>query len=145
MTSAGNELLGLDEELDLADAAAAELDVVTFDRDLVVTAIGVDLPLHGVDIGDRGEVEIFAPDERRQLGEQLFARRDIAGARPRLDHRRALPVLSDALVIVERRGGRDGDLGRARDRGAAAGRCERHSRRRCAPTSSFTRLRVSRT
>ena len=67
MAAADDELLGLDEELDLADAAAAELDVVALDRDLVVAPIGVDLPLHRVDVGDRGEVEILAPDEGRQL------------------------------------------------------------------------------
>ena len=53
MPAAGDELLGLHEELDLADAAAAELDVVALDRDLVVAAIGVDLALHRVDVGDR--------------------------------------------------------------------------------------------
>ncbi len=67
MPAAGDELLGLHEELDLADAAAAELDVVPLDRDLVVPAIGMDLALHRVDVGDRGEVEILAPDERREL------------------------------------------------------------------------------
>ena len=65
MAAAGDELLGLHEELDLADAAAAELDVVALDRDLAMAAIGVDLPLHAVDVGDGGEVEIFAPDEGR--------------------------------------------------------------------------------
>ena len=81
MAAAGDELLGLDEELDLADAAAAELDVVAFDRDLAMAAIGVDLPLHRVDVGDRGEIEIFAPDEGREVAEQRFAGRDVAGAR----------------------------------------------------------------
>ena len=46
MAAAGDQLLGLHEEFDLADAAAAELDVVALDRDLVVAAVGVDLPLH---------------------------------------------------------------------------------------------------
>ncbi len=65
MPAAGNQLLGLHEEFDLADAATAELDVVALDRDVVVTAIGVDLPLHRVDVGDRRKVEVLAPDERR--------------------------------------------------------------------------------
>ncbi len=112
--AAGDELLGLHEKLDLADAAAAELDVVTFDRDLAVTAIGVDLPLHFVDVGDGRVIEIFAPDEGRQIANQLLAGGDIAGARPRLDQRRALPVLAAAFVIIERRFGRDRDLGRGR-------------------------------
>ena len=44
VASAGDELLGLNEKFDLADAAAAELDVVPLDRDFAVTAVGVDLP-----------------------------------------------------------------------------------------------------
>ena len=114
MPAAGDELLGLDEELDLADAAAAELDVVAFDRDLVVAAVGVDLALHRLDVGDRRVVEIFAPDERRELRKNRLAGRDVAGAGARLDHRRALPVLADALVVIERRLDRDRDLGRGR-------------------------------
>jgi hypothetical protein len=66
-------LLGLDEELDLANAAASELDVVARDRDLVVPPHGVDLPLHGMHVGDGGEVEVFAPDERAQVREEAFA------------------------------------------------------------------------
>ncbi len=111
---AGDQLLGLREEFDLANAAAAELDVVAFDRDLAVAAIGVDLPLHGVHVGDRGEVEIFAPHEGRQFVEDRLARRDVAGAGARLDHGGALPVLPDALVIGQRRRGRDRDRGRGR-------------------------------
>ena len=95
MPAAGDELLGLHEELDLADAAAAELDVVALDRDLLVAAIGVDLALHRMDVGDRGVVEIFAPDEGRELCEERLAGGDIAGAGARLDQRGALPVLAD--------------------------------------------------
>ena len=67
MPAAGDELLGLHEELDLADAAAAELDVVALDRDVLMAAIGVDLALQRLDVGDRGVVEIFPPDEGREL------------------------------------------------------------------------------
>ena len=109
MAAAGDELLGLREELDLADAAAAELDVVAFDRDILVAAIGVDLALHRLDVGHRGEVEIFPPDERRELRQDRLAGRDVAGAGARLDQRRALPVLADAAVVVQRRLGRDRD------------------------------------
>ena len=49
-----------------------------------------------------------------KLAQQRLAGRDVAGAGPRLDHGGALPVLSDALVVVERRRGRDRDLRRAR-------------------------------
>ena len=75
VAAAGDELLGLREELDLADAAAAELDIVTLDRDLAVTAIGVDLPLHFVNVGDGRVVEIFSPDERREIAQAISRRR----------------------------------------------------------------------
>src|SRR5690242_17248928 len=52
--SAGNELLRLNKELDLANAAPSKLYVVTLDRDLAMTAIGMDLLLHFVDVRDRG-------------------------------------------------------------------------------------------
>src|SRR5262249_53938228 len=64
MPAAGDELLGLHEELDLANAAAAELDVVALDRDVGMAPVGVDLALQRLDLGDRGEVEILSPDER---------------------------------------------------------------------------------
>src|SRR5271166_5124587 len=46
--TAEDELLRLDEELDLPDAAAAELQVVTRHDHLLVAAHRVDLTLHGV-------------------------------------------------------------------------------------------------
>src|SRR5690606_12695403 len=82
VASARHELLGLGEELDLADAAAPELDVVTFDRDILVAAIGVDLALERLDLGHRREVEILPPDERHELTQEGLARRDVAGAGP---------------------------------------------------------------
>ena len=51
--AAEDQLLGLDEELDLADAAAPELHVMAGHDDLGMAPHGVDLPLHGVDVGDR--------------------------------------------------------------------------------------------
>ena len=87
---------------------------MAFDRDLAVAAIGVDLPLHRVHVGDGGEIEIFAPDERREFLQERLAGRDVAGAGARLDHRGALPVLADAFVVIERGGHRDRDLGRRR-------------------------------
>ena len=84
LAAAGDELLRLHEELDLADAAAPELDVVAGNGDVPEAAVGVDLPLHGVDVGDRREVEILAPDERREV------RRGTA-ARPRCRRRTGAP------------------------------------------------------
>ena len=114
IASTGDQLLGLCEEFDLADAAAPELDIVALDRDFAVAAKGIDLPLHRVHIGNCGEVEIFSPDERRQIVEDRLARRDIASAGATLDHHRAFPVLTDAFVIGHRRMGRDRNAGRGR-------------------------------
>ena len=84
MPAAGDQLLGLGEELDLADAAAADLDVVAFDRDLALAAKGLHLPLHVVDVGERGEIEMLAPDERRDF-------RRPSPRPPRYRRRRAAP------------------------------------------------------
>ena len=111
MSSARDQLLRLHEKLDLADAATPELDVVSLDRDLVVALIGRHLPLHRVDISDGAVVEIFSPDEGRDVAQELLPHGTIAGARARLDHRGALPVLSGAFVVVQRREKRDRDLG----------------------------------
>jgi len=54
--SAGDELLGLDEEFNFADTAAPELDVVALDRNEAVAAIGVDLTFHLMDVGERRKI-----------------------------------------------------------------------------------------
>ena len=59
---AGDELLRLHEEFDLADAAPPELQIMALDRDPRMALMRVDLPLHGVNVGDGGVVEIFPPD-----------------------------------------------------------------------------------
>src|SRR6266851_2796071 len=86
------ELLRLHEKLDLADAAASELDVMPGDGHLFVPTHRVNLALHRVNVGDRGVIEIFAPDERRQFLEKPCADRPVAGDRAGLDHRGPLPV-----------------------------------------------------
>ena len=63
IAAAEDELLGLGEELDLADAAAAELHVVARHLDRAAAAMGVDLALDRMDVVDRGEVEMPPPDE----------------------------------------------------------------------------------
>ena len=112
--SAGDELLGLDEELDLANAAPPELHIVTADGDVVEAAMAIDTGLHRLDVGDRREVEIFAPDEGRQLLEERLARRPVARDGAGLDHGGALPVAPRALVIAHRRIGGDRQRHRAR-------------------------------
>src|SRR5205807_8993885 len=94
MPPAGDQLLGLHEELDLANAAAPELDVVALDRDRAMAAEGVHLALHRVHVGDRRIVEMLAPDERRERAQRRLAGRAVAGAGTGLDHRGALPGLA---------------------------------------------------
>ncbi len=114
MSPARDQLLGLHEEFDIADAAAPELDVMAFDRDRAMTFEFMHAPLHRVDVGDGGIVEIFPPDEGRELAQENLAELFVAGGGPRLDQRRALPVLPEALVIRECGVGRERDLRRAR-------------------------------
>ena len=73
MPAAGDQLLGLREELDFADAAAADLDVVALDRDLALPAIGLHLPLHVVHVGKGREIQMLAPDEGRDFRNQRLA------------------------------------------------------------------------
>ena len=102
VTAAGNELLRLREKLDLANAAAADLDVVAFDRNLALAAIGLHLPLHVVDVGERGKIQMLAPDERRKFRDQRLSCPGVAGANARLDHRSAFPGPPFPLVIMQR-------------------------------------------
>ena len=62
----------------------------------------VDAPLHGVNVGDSGEIEPLAPDEWADCLQKANTECDIAGHRAGLDHCRALPVLTEALVIGQR-------------------------------------------
>ena len=73
-SAACDQLLGLHEELDFTDAATAELDVMAPHRDLAMTLDRVDLPLQRLHVGDGGEIEIAAPDIRRQPMNELPAK-----------------------------------------------------------------------
>ena len=115
-SSAKNKLLRLDEKLDLADAATPKLDIVARHDDLLVAAHGMDLALHRVDVGDRRIIEILAPDEWREVGQEALAKLEVARRRTGLDQRRALPILADRLVILIGAHGRECDRGRGRIR-----------------------------
>ena len=99
LAAAPDQLLGLGEEFDLANAAAAELDVVAFGDPGRAAAPAVDLAFDRVNILDRRIIQAFPPDERAEAVEKRLAGGDVAGDRARLDHRRALPILAEALVI----------------------------------------------
>src|SRR5690606_29896525 len=109
----GDELLGLNEELDLADAAPAKLDVVALHRDLAMPLVGMDLALDGMDVGNGRIVHIFAPDIGPQLLQEGLPRLDVARQRPGLDHGGALPVLAARLIIGQGRPYGDSQRGRA--------------------------------
>ena len=85
LAATSDQLLGLREELNFANATPAQLDVVARDTDAAQSAESVDLPLHGVDIGYSRKVKVLAPDEGRQLRQQVLASLNIAGDRPSLD------------------------------------------------------------
>ncbi len=116
MPATRDQLLGLREELDFADAAAADLDVVALHRDCALSAIGLHPPLHVMDVGKCGEIQMFAPDEGRDLRNQRLAGPGITGAGRRLDHGCALPGPPFPFVIMHRRFGRDRHLCRGRIR-----------------------------
>ena len=71
VAAADDELAGLGEELDLADAALAELQVVAGHLDRAGEAlVGADAQPHVVGVLDRGEVEVAAPDEGAEAVEE---------------------------------------------------------------------------
>ena len=113
MPSTRNQLLGLCEEFDFANAATADLDVMAFNGDFVLAAEGLHLPLHVMHVGKRREVQMLAPHERGDFGEQSLAGLQIAGTWQRLDHRRAFPCAAFALIIVQRCRDRDSDRRRS--------------------------------
>src|SRR6185312_2998694 len=93
---------------------APELDVMPRHRDLAMALVGMDLALDGMDIRDRGVVEIFAPDIGLQFLQEGLARLFVPRDGPRLDHGGALPVLAAAFVVMQRGGNRYGQRSRAR-------------------------------
>src|SRR4029077_18086539 len=86
--AASNQLLGLDKEFDLADTTATQLDVVPLDRNLLMPAIGMNLPFHGMHIRNGRDIQILAPDERRHADEKPLGILKVARARAVLDQRR---------------------------------------------------------
>ena len=111
---AKNQLLGLYEKFHLADAAAPKLDVVSRNRDLFMPAHGVNLPLHGMNIGNGSKVEIFAPDKRFQSVKKTRPQFKITRNRTRFDQSSTFPVLPDTFIIGKGRIDRDRNRGGCR-------------------------------
>ena len=110
VAAADDQLPGLGEELDLADAALAELEVMAGDSNRPGQAlVGADAAAHVLGVLDGGEVEVAAPDEGAQALEEALAGGNRAGAGAGLDVGGALPGAADALVVVLGRVGGDAD------------------------------------
>ena len=104
LASAAHDLQRLHDELDLADAAFAELDVA---RVVAARALLADLAMHVAQARVRVVVEILAVHERRH--ERHRARRAaVAGQRPRLEPRVALPRAALRDQVLLERGVGDG-------------------------------------
>ena len=83
VTAAVDQLLDLDEELRLADAAAAALEVEAGAERLALRIMIADAQADVADFLDGAEIERAAPDEGADLVEESLAQRDVAAARPR--------------------------------------------------------------
>ena len=117
VAAAGDQLAGLGEELDLADAAGREFQVAPVQPGGRLPLVQPDLLPDVADFLDGGEVEMAAPDERADFLQEALAGADGPGAGPRLDEGGAFPGPADAFVIAFRRADRDRHGG---DRGVGA-------------------------
>ena len=96
LLSPAYQLEGLADELDFADTAGAELDVLLA---LLAHQFQGDLTFQLAQLAQRAIIEIAPVDEGPQEIFQLPSRREVARHRPRLDHGVALPLAGLALVI----------------------------------------------
>ncbi len=100
--AAPDELERLHEELGLADAAGAELEIARgVARELGARA------LRELDhlAGDAG-IDAAPPDERREHGEELLAEIEIAGRRAGAQERGSFPEATEVFVVALGRGER---------------------------------------
>ena len=144
MPPAPEQLLGVDEEFDIPDAAAPELEVETsglLERGLVPTltsqigVLGADAGLEVGDLLDHREIEVPPPEVGMQVGEQRLTRRPVTRDHACLDHRQPPPRRRPVKVVVLGGLGRHRQIGYRRGRAAAANRSARrtapnHARRR---------------
>src|SRR5262249_1911245 len=98
------ELEELDDELDVADAAAADLDLDL--RSAGREGPLLDPPFHRLDLADLGTAQVTAIDERRDRVQEGMAQLEVAGDRAALDQRLALPGSPRGLVVAQRPGQR---------------------------------------
>ena len=108
---APDQLQHLRGEFDFANAAPAKLHIMPGQLHRIMgtlrTLMGVDLPLDGMNIRNRCEIQIAPPDKGANFAQKSIPCRAISCDRPRLDHGSAFPILTHAFVIGD--GGGDGD------------------------------------
>ncbi len=101
--AAADQLQRLHQELDLANATGAALDVV---QAVVARDFGGDRRLHLAQAVQRGVVEIAPVHERAQRLQPFLAGGDVAGHRARLEPGVAFPIAAFALEILVHAGER---------------------------------------
>src|SRR3954468_22736289 len=79
LASAVDQLVDLSEELDLADSAAAALQLEAGPERLPLGEMVADSPGDRLDLADRSEIEASAPDERMDGVEEITSDGGIAG------------------------------------------------------------------
>ena len=99
LAAAVDQLMDLREELDLADAAAAALEVVAGAEQLALNMMVANPVRDRTDLADRTVIERAAPHERADLGEEAAAEPDIAGCGARADESGAFPRQRTRFVI----------------------------------------------
>ena len=105
-----NELKHLHDELELTDAAGAELDVAHVPHaHPPKLLLRVDALLHPPKVFDRLVVEMAPEDEGTNTANEGLAEREISGDGSRLDVDAALPGIAPPLVVDERVGDRVDD------------------------------------
>ena len=104
--AAVEQLQELHGELDVADAAAAGLDVALALPG--VARLALHPPLHRLDLVDLRGGQVAAVDERLQGVDQLLAQGAVAGDGAELDQRLPLPGAAEVVVVGQRAGQRPG-------------------------------------
>ena len=95
--AAPDELLHLGQELDLADAPGAELDVLA---DAGPAPLPIDAILHGAHGEQRAEIQIAPIDEGLERDNEFLPRIEISPAGPHFDQGVTLPVAALVGVVL---------------------------------------------
>ena len=98
-----DQLVNLREELRLADAATAALQIIAGTERLPLRMVIANPRGDAAYLADRAEIERASPHERPDRIEKPLAERDITRRRAGADERRALPRQRLRLVIADRR------------------------------------------